>query len=62
MINFFSILRFMILTVINFSFQFGQQAYDTTGVAFGSQATREYGRGTALDWLHMQVGGFERTS
>ncbi|KAG8654040.1 hypothetical protein MANES_05G094700v8 [Manihot esculenta] len=41
---------------------FGQQAYDTTGVAFGSQATREYGRGTALDWLHMQVGGFERTS
>nr|WIE96187.1 basic helix-loop-helix transcription factor [Loropetalum chinense var. rubrum] len=42
-------------------FQFGQQTFDTAGVAFGSQATREYGRGSSPEWLHMQVGGgFER--
>ncbi|XP_058008809.1 transcription factor BHLH089 isoform X4 [Hevea brasiliensis] len=42
---------------------FGQQTYDTTGMAFGSQATRDYSRGTSPEWLHMQVGGgFERTS
>nr|WIE96188.1 basic helix-loop-helix transcription factor [Loropetalum chinense var. rubrum] len=42
-------------------FQFGQQTFDTAGVAFGSQTTREYGRGSSPEWLHMQVGGgFER--
>lgn len=42
---------------------YGQQTYDTTGVAFGSQATREYGRSSSPEWLHMQVGGgFERTA
>lgn len=44
-------------------FQFGQQTFDTGGMAFGSQATREYSRGSSPEWLHMQVGGgFERTS
>lgn len=39
----------------------GQQTFDTAGMPFGSQATREYNRGTSPDWLHMQVGGgFER--
>ncbi|KAJ4851212.1 hypothetical protein Tsubulata_032761 [Turnera subulata] len=42
---------------------FGQQTFDTAGMAFGSQATREYSRGTSPEWLHMQIGGgFERTS
>uniref|UniRef100_A0A6N2N5L0 BHLH domain-containing protein n=1 Tax=Salix viminalis TaxID=40686 RepID=A0A6N2N5L0_SALVM len=42
---------------------FGHQSFDTAGMAFGSQATREYSRGTSPEWLHMQVGGgFERTS
>ncbi|KAF9673468.1 hypothetical protein SADUNF_Sadunf10G0027500 [Salix dunnii] len=42
---------------------FGQQTFDTAGMAFGSQAAREYGQGTSPEWLHMQVGGgFERTS
>lgn len=44
-------------------FQFGQQSFDTAGLAFGSQATRDYSRGSSPEWLHMQVGGgFERTS
>ncbi|XP_015575316.2 transcription factor BHLH089 isoform X2 [Ricinus communis] len=42
---------------------FGQQTFDAAGMAFGSQATRDYNRGTSPEWLHMQVGGgFERTS
>ncbi|XP_022952037.1 transcription factor BHLH089-like [Cucurbita moschata] len=43
---------------------YGQQTFDTTGVAFGSQATREYSsRGPSPEWLHMQIGGgFERTT
>lgn len=42
---------------------FGQQTFDTAGVAFGSEATREYGQGSSPEWLHMQVGGgFERTA
>ncbi|KAI9126329.1 hypothetical protein K1719_002750 [Acacia pycnantha] len=43
---------------------FGQQSFETAdGLAFGSQATREYSRGSSPEWLHMQVGGgFERTS
>lgn len=46
----------------NFVFQYGQQTFETTGVAFGSQATREYSRGSSPEWLHMQIGGgFERT-
>lgn len=41
---------------------FGLQTFDTAGMAFTSQATREYGRGSPPEWLHMQVGGgFERT-
>ncbi|XP_054825020.1 transcription factor BHLH089 [Prosopis cineraria] len=42
---------------------FGPQSFETAGMAFGSQATREYSRGSSPEWLHMQVGGgFERTS
>lgn len=42
---------------------FGQQTFDTNAMAFGSQATGEYARGTSPDWLHMQLGGgFERTT
>lgn len=42
---------------------FGQQPFDTNAMTFGSQATREYARGTSPDWLHMQLGGgFERTT
>lgn len=42
-------------------FQFTQQTFDTAGMPFVSQATREYSRGTSPDWLHMQIGGgFER--
>uniref|UniRef100_A0A2P2IPQ1 DNA binding protein n=2 Tax=Rhizophora mucronata TaxID=61149 RepID=A0A2P2IPQ1_RHIMU len=41
---------------------FGQPTFETAGMAFGSQPTREYSRGTSLEWLHMQVGrGFEKT-
>ncbi|XP_019170502.1 PREDICTED: transcription factor BPE-like isoform X2 [Ipomoea nil] len=41
---------------------FPPQIFDTSGLAFGSQATREYGSSTSPDWLHMQTGGgFERT-
>ncbi|KDO82684.1 hypothetical protein CISIN_1g024344mg [Citrus sinensis] len=40
---------------------FTQQTFDTAGMPFVSQATREYSRGTSPDWLHMQIGGgFER--
>ncbi|XP_034699340.1 transcription factor BHLH089 [Vitis riparia] len=41
---------------------FGQQTFDAAGVAYSSQATREYGRASSPEWLHMQVGGgFDRT-
>jgi len=44
-------------------FQFDQQTFDTTGIAFASQPTREYSRGSSPEWLHMQVGtGFERAT
>ncbi|WCJ21757.1 basic helix-loop-helix (bHLH) DNA-binding superfamily protein [Euphorbia peplus] len=36
---------------------YGQQAYDAMGMAFGSQGTRDYSRGASPEWLHMQVGG-----
>ncbi|XP_031277810.1 transcription factor BHLH089-like [Pistacia vera] len=39
---------------------FGQQEFDTAGIPFGSQASRDFDRGTSPEWLHMQVGGFER--
>ncbi|XWS34913.1 hypothetical protein CRYUN_Cryun21dG0078000 [Craigia yunnanensis] len=39
---------------------YGQQTFDATGMAFGSQATREYNRGTSPEWLHIG-GAFERT-
>ncbi|XP_044490403.1 transcription factor BHLH089-like isoform X2 [Mangifera indica] len=39
---------------------FGQQAFDTAGVQFGSQAPRDFNCSTSPEWLHMQVGGFER--
>ncbi|KAF3646190.1 Transcription factor BPE [Capsicum annuum] len=42
---------------------FGHQTFDPNAMAFGSQATREYARGTSPEWLHMQLGGgFERTT
>ncbi|KAL0447088.1 UNVERIFIED_CONTAM: Transcription factor [Sesamum latifolium] len=37
--------------------------FETPAMAFGSQSTREYDRGSSPEWLHMQIGGgFERTS
>ncbi|XP_021908623.1 transcription factor BHLH089 isoform X2 [Carica papaya] len=42
---------------MNHGIEFGQQAFETGGLAFGSQATREYSRGTSPEWLHMHVGG-----
>lgn len=36
--------------------EFGQQAFDTSGVVYRSQAPREYGRGPSPEWLHMQIG------
>ncbi|XP_059648916.1 transcription factor BHLH089-like [Cornus florida] len=46
---------------------FGQQTFDTAGLAYGSQATRNYRRSSSPEWLHMQIGGgsgggFERTT
>lgn len=42
---------------------FGQETFETNGMTFGSQGTREYAGGTSPDWLHMQIGGgFERTT
>ncbi|KAL0364131.1 UNVERIFIED_CONTAM: Transcription factor [Sesamum angustifolium] len=42
---------------------FVQQTFDASSMAFGPQSTREYGRSSSPDWLHMQIGsGFERTS
>ncbi|XP_073033313.1 transcription factor BHLH094-like [Primulina eburnea] len=42
---------------------FSQQTFETPGMAFGSQGTREYGRDSSPEWLHMQIGGgFERPS
>ncbi|TKY58774.1 Transcription factor BPE [Spatholobus suberectus] len=41
---------------------FGLQTFDPSGIPFGSQAPREYSRGSSPEWLHMQVGGFERTT
>ncbi|KAK9197950.1 hypothetical protein WN944_013133 [Citrus x changshan-huyou] len=41
----------------------GEQAFDATGMIFGSQTAREYAQGSQQDWLHMQVGGsFERAT
>ncbi|XP_077212860.1 transcription factor BHLH094-like isoform X2 [Tasmannia lanceolata] len=40
-----------------------KDTFDTSGMAFGSQAMREYGQGSPQEWLHMQVGGgFERAT
>nr|QRM13515.1 transcription factor CgbHLH001 [Oxybasis glauca] len=41
---------------------FGQQAFDTSGMGYGSQTPRDqYGRDTSPEWLHMQIGGgFDR--
>ncbi|XP_068636842.1 transcription factor BHLH089-like [Aristolochia californica] len=42
---------------------FGMQTFDTSTMAFGSQAPREYDQGSQPEWLHMQVGGgFERAT
>ncbi|XP_059655956.1 transcription factor BHLH094-like [Cornus florida] len=42
---------------------FCQQPFDTATVAYGSQAPRDYSRGSSPEWLHMQIGGgFERTT
>ncbi|CAA2934378.1 transcription factor bHLH79-like [Olea europaea subsp. europaea] len=43
--------------------EFAQQTFDSLGMTFGSQASREYDRVASPEWLHMQIGGgFERTS
>lgn len=40
-----------------------QQSFDASNMAFASQSTREYGRDSSPEWLHMQIGGgLERTS
>ncbi|XP_044480717.1 transcription factor BHLH089-like [Mangifera indica] len=39
---------------------YGQQAFDIIGIPFGSQASRDLNHGSSSEWLHMQVGGFER--
>ncbi|XP_077211864.1 transcription factor BHLH094-like isoform X2 [Tasmannia lanceolata] len=40
-----------------------KDTFDTSGMAFGLQSTREYGQGSPQEWLHMQVGsGFERAT
>lgn len=39
---------------------FGQQAYDTPGMVYGSPSCEpptEYGRNSSPEWLHMQLGG-----
>jgi len=55
--------KIMSLKSHEFWFQFGQHAFDPAGMPFGSQAPREYSRGSSPEWLHMQVGGgFERTT
>lgn len=42
---------------------FAQQTFEAPGMAFGSQSTRQYSRGSSPEWLHMQIGsGFDRTS
>ncbi|THG08504.1 hypothetical protein TEA_004236 [Camellia sinensis var. sinensis] len=42
---------------------FVQQTFNTNGVAFSSQATRDYAKDSSPEWLHMQIGsGFERTT
>ncbi|KAH6770707.1 transcription factor BIG PETAL P [Perilla frutescens var. hirtella] len=42
---------------------FSQQTFDSSGMPYVSQSTREYGRGSSPEWLHMQIGGgFERSS
>ncbi|MBA0562339.1 hypothetical protein Golob_007394 [Gossypium lobatum] len=40
---------------------YGQQAFDATGMAFGSQVIREYSGGTSPEWLHIG-SAFERTT
>lgn len=55
-------LIFSFLKKVNLVFQFGPQTFDTAGVAYSSQAAREFGRASSPEWLHMQVGGgFDRT-
>ncbi|KAL3654160.1 hypothetical protein CASFOL_003841 [Castilleja foliolosa] len=36
---------------------FAQQPFDASTMAFGTQSTREYVRGSSPEWLHMQIGG-----
>ncbi|KAL4303885.1 hypothetical protein GQ457_10G025120 [Hibiscus cannabinus] len=40
---------------------YGHQTFDTSGMAFGSQATREYSHDTSPEWLHIG-GAVERTT
>lgn len=48
---------------LNLASQYGQQAFEEAGMAFGSQPARDFSRGSSPEWLHMQVGGgFERTT
>ncbi|XP_010257697.1 PREDICTED: transcription factor bHLH79-like isoform X1 [Nelumbo nucifera] len=35
---------------------FGAQTFDTTSMAFSSQAAKEYDQGSPPEWLHMQIG------
>ncbi|PON67443.1 Basic helix-loop-helix transcription factor [Parasponia andersonii] len=42
---------------INLASQYSQQTFEAAGVAFNSQPTREFSRGSSPEWLHMQVGG-----
>ncbi|KAL4313038.1 hypothetical protein GQ457_01G037410 [Hibiscus cannabinus] len=40
---------------------YGQQVFDATAMAFGSQAMREYSGGASPEWLHIG-GAFQRTT
>ncbi|KAL4318752.1 hypothetical protein GQ457_18G021190 [Hibiscus cannabinus] len=40
---------------------YGHLAFETSGMAFGSQATREYNRDASPEWLHIG-GAFERAT
>ncbi|KAF9609105.1 hypothetical protein IFM89_013359 [Coptis chinensis] len=40
-----------------------KDTFDAAGMPFGSHTAREYGQGSAPEWLHMQVGGgFDRAT
>ena len=54
-------LFYMLLLNKSGGFQLGTQTFDTAGMIFGLQPTREYVQGSQPEWLHMQVrNSFDR--